>query len=448
LIAFFFLLVLVAWEALYFAGFIDPGYHYHPLGALQILLDVSFLREFGIMSLQLVVASVAGGAIAGAVGPLILQGSWLVGSTIRFLRIGMWIPFIICWPLPVWSPWTVNYGRTLAMVSLASVSVVALSGIRNYLVSRFVLNLKQEDARWWLLRTAILQALFISVFSQPWLGPYGWHWYDFGVGGAYVASMLVLLLVFIIERSLRTRFDYVAAVRGNILVGEFDHFTWGTLVGSMSIALLLTLIWQVLSLSPLEMIFSSPLTVLGVFYHLLFEGTFWQDVYVSFSEVFGGLVLGTAATMILYGILYTYNSLRDRIFPLLPLLHITFFFSPVILTWWLGGVGYWPKSLGIGLVTIYPILEAFWGLRDRSPGLRLLLAIDNALPYAVVMMLFSEAMASTGGLGFSMMKAHIYSHTVPEGIAVALTTIALLVVFSSTLRSLAKRLYFSGQFQG
>ncbi len=446
LIAFFCLLVLIAWEALYFAGFIDPVYHYHPLGSLQILFEVSFLRDFGLMSLQFVVASCVGGAIAGSVGPLIPRGSRLVGPTMRFLRIGMWIPFIIYWALPLWSPWKFTFGRTFAMTSLVSVSVVALSGIYYYLVSRDVLNLKQEDARWWLLRTAILQALFISVFCQLWLLPYGWHWYDFRVGGAYAASMLILLLVFIIERSLRTRFDFVSEVRGNILVRELNPITLGTLLGSILITLLLALIWQVLSLSSLEMILSSPRTVLGVCYHLLFQGTFWQDVYVSFSEVFGGLILGTGAAWILYRLLFSHNYLREELFPLLPLMHITLFFSPVVLMWWLGGVGYWQKSLGIGLMTIYPTLEAIWGLRDRAPGLRLLLAIDNGLPYAVVMMLFSEAMAATAGLGFSMLNAHVKSETVPEGIAIALIIIALLVVHSSTLRCLAKRLY-SGNIQ-
>lgn len=444
MIALFFLGVLVAWEALYFGGFIDPDYHDHPLGALPILLDVSFLREFGIMSLQFVVASIVGGAIAEAVGHLILRDSWLVRSTIRFLRIGMWIPFIIYWPLPLWSPWKFDFGRTFAMASIVSVSAVALSAIHCHLVSRFVLNLKQVDARWRLVRTAILQGLFISVFSQLWLGPYAWRWYDFGVGGGYAASMLVLLLVFAIERSLRTRFDDVSAVRGNILIREFDRFTLGTLFGSLLIALLLTGIWQVLSLSPLEMIFSSPITVFTVWYGLLLRGTFWEHVYVSFSEVFGGLILGTGATLILYRILYTYNYLRDRIFPVLLLLHITFFFSPVILMWWLGGVGYWQKALGIALFNIYPIIETFWGLRDRAPGLRLLLAIDNALPYAVVLMVFSEAMAARGGLGFSMVMAHGSSQSVPEGIAIALLTIVLLVICSSILRLLAKRVYLPG----
>ena len=251
MIVLFFLLVLVTWEALYFAGLIDPLYHYHPLGSLQILLDVSFLRGFGIMSLQLIVALLVGGALAGVIGPLILRASELVGSTIRFLRIGMWIPFVIYWPLPAWDPWVVNFGLTFVLISLVSVSAVALSGVQCFLVSRFVLNLQQEDTRWWLLRSAMLQALFISVFSQPWLGRHGWRWFDFGVGGAYAASMLVLLLVFIIERSLHTRFDYVSASRGNVLVGEFDRFTLGTLFGSILIALFLILLWQVISLSSL-----------------------------------------------------------------------------------------------------------------------------------------------------------------------------------------------------
>lgn len=444
----FFLVVLIAWEALYFAGLIDPDYHYHPVGALQILLDISFLRGFGIMSLQLIVASLVGGAIAGAIGSLILRSTGLVGSTIRFLRIGMWIPFIIYWPLPAWDPWVVNFGLTFVLISLVSVTAVALSGIQCFLVSRFVLNLQREDTRWWLLRTAMLQALLISVCSQPWLGRYGWRWFDFGVGGAYAASMVVLLLMFVIERSIHTRFDYVSTIRGNILTREFECFTGSTLFGSFSIALALLLVWQVISLSSLQMVFSSPLKVLGACYYLLSEKMFWRDFYLSMSVVFGSLIVGVTTSLILYRVLDTYDYLREQIIPLLPFLHITLVFSPVILMWWLGEVGFWQKSLGIGLVNIYPMIEALWGLRGRSPGLRLLLGIDNALPYAVVMMLFSEAMASKGGLGFSIMRARTSSHTVPEGIAVALLIIVLLLALSSTLRVSANRLDFSGDLQG
>jgi len=441
MIAVIFLAVLIVWEALYIAGFIDPVRYYHPIGALQILSDLNFLRGFGLMSVQLVVASLAGGTIALAVGPLILRRGWLVGSTIRFLRIAMWIPFIIYWPLPIWGSWKLDFGQTILVVLLCSVLVVGFSSVHSYLVSRLLLNLTPKDGRWWLLRSAIVQALFISVYSQLWLEPYGWDWYTYRVAGAYAASMLVLLLVFIIERLLRSRFDYISAIRGNILLGQFDLATVGTLFGSMVIALFLTLIWQVLSLSPLESVFSSPLAVLGVYYHLLFKGSFWQDVYVSFSEIFGGLILGSGATLILYRMLYAYNSLRARLCSLLTLLHITFFFSPVIIMQWLAVIGYWQKTIGIGLVTIYPILEALWGLRDRAWGLRLLLAIDNALPYAVVMMLFSEAMAATGGLGFSMVVAHAEKQTVPEGIAVAVILVALLVVVSGVTRALAKHIY-------
>lgn len=441
---FLFLAFVVLWQLLYYIASIDRRYS-SPFLVLLILGDASFLRGVGIMLLQCVVTFLIGWLVGKIVGSLILRNSWLTSSTTRFLRIGMWIPFIIYWPLPIWNPWKLGPYETFLTVSLVSASAVALSTLRNYLISQSILGLQWQDARWRLAKASVLQALFISVFSQLWLFPYGWRWYLFGVEGAYAASIVLLLVVFIVERLFRASFDDISSVHGTTLVKELGNAKWNTWAGSMVIALSLIFIWQVLSMSGLDATFSSPLTVVSVGYHLLTRSTIWTDLYVSLSEIFTGVVLGGGAALVTYRILLARDAIRNCLFPILPLAFVTPIFSPVIAMEWLGRVGYLQKGGGIGLVIFFPFLQALWGLRDRPLGLRVLLGVDDALPYAFVVMLFAEAMAATAGVGFSMLKAHVDGDIVPEGIAVALVTIALLVALSSTLRWVAKRLYFPGE---
>jgi ABC-type nitrate/sulfonate/bicarbonate transport system permease component len=353
----------------------------------------------------------------------------------------MWTPFLLVWPLPLWYPWASSFPSTFSIIFAIAVLTAAMAATRAYLISRCVLSLKEQAARWWLLRTALLQALLISIYAQLWLSPYDWHWYDFSVGGAYAASILVLLCVFAVERLMRADFGYVSDVRASAITREFEYYTRGTRIGSIAIGLSLIGIWEILSFSSLEMIISSPVTVLGASYHLLSTVNFWQHALLSLAEVCGGLICGTAISLILWRLLCVRDKVRTELLPILPLWNLTFFFSPVIFMEWLHEVSYTQKILGIGLVTIYPFVESAWGLRNRVSGLRWLLSIDSALPYAIVMMVFSEAMAGRAGIGLLLVTSHLDVSKVSEGIAVAMVTIGILLFVSLTLRSFGRRRY-------
>ena len=70
----------------------------------------------------------------------------------------------------------------------------------------------------------------------------------------------------------------------------------------------------------------------------------------------------------------------------------------------------------------------------------MLLAVDNALPFAFVAMLFGELYAATAGTGFMITVASATYQT-DRGFAGFLITLVLLVGLSSTLRFMAKKLY-------
>jgi ABC-type nitrate/sulfonate/bicarbonate transport system permease component len=66
-----------------------------------------------------------------------------------------------------------------------------------------------------------------------------------------------------------------------------------------------------------------------------------------------------------------------------------------------------------------------------------LLALDNALPYAFVGMLFGQLFASTAGLGFLIVVMRAEGNRT-EALATSLITFGLLVVVSLALTLVAK----------
>jgi ABC-type nitrate/sulfonate/bicarbonate transport system permease component len=101
---------------------------------------------------------------------------------------------------------------------------------------------------------------------------------------------------------------------------------------------------------------------------------------------------------------------------------------------WFGILTSGQTVAGVALLTCFPFLQVLWGLRDRPLLCRILLAIDDALPFGFVAMLFGEAMSSVAGLGFLMMSMHTDERLTDEGLAAAILTVALLIILSGTLR--------------
>jgi ABC-type nitrate/sulfonate/bicarbonate transport system permease component len=67
--------------------------------------------------------------------------------------------------------------------------------------------------------------------------------------------------------------------------------------------------------------------------------------------------------------------------------------------------------------------------------------VDQALPFAFVAMLFGESMTAIRGLGFSLVMASALNRARSEGLAIVFLIIALLAVYSWTLRSIARYKY-------
>ena len=71
----------------------------------------------------------------------------------------------------------------------------------------------------------------------------------------------------------------------------------------------------------------------------------------------------------------------------------------ITLTPWLEA-GRWLNAVIVAAVSFFSFAEILWGFRGGALVSSILLALDNALPYGFVGMLFGELWAATTGLGF------------------------------------------------
>lgn len=420
--------LLFLWDLAYFVGIRDPARFPHPLRVFLLLGDSEFVRGFLRMLRLIILCLVSGGLIGVALGSLILRSSWLTQEMLRFLRLGLWLPFLLLFATPV-------------EAFVLSIAAALLCSCYHYLAARYLLGLRGHDVLRLVGRETILQVLFISLIAQIWFEY--WKWFEFAPmfqpqTGVQVLVML-LFLIFFINWIFRSNFDLTARRRETVLTKELNSANWSSLGGAVLFTVICLLIWQALSQS-------SPLDALKAGYGLLERGELLGDIKVSLLEIVVGMAFGASIALLVFGGIANLSLLRSLLLPLLPLTYI----SPVVL-WllmflWYGRhtgpfLDFWHKVVAVGLLSFFPFVQALWGLRDRPLLYSTLLAIDDALPIAFVMMLYGELYAATAGLGFMMTVASATYQT-DKGLAGFVTTTVLLVALSAILRWIAKSLHF------
>ena len=460
-----FVFLLFLWELAYGLGLIDPLRFSHPLGVLPVLGDFEFLRGFGVMVLQVLFASLVGGSIGVLAGRLILISSWLTQAALRFLRLGQWLPFFVFWAL---STWGVKKGELTdapfwivvsVMGIIAAVPTVTLSACYYFLSARSTLGLKGRESLQ-VARAIVLQALPICLLWQIWLQPYGWNWFAFPLVGSaaegYAPLILLMAFIFPIDLLFGASFNSTAELRGTILARELADRGWSSFLGAILLAAGCVALWQLFS-EPLKglLLINLPVEVLGAGYRLLISGTaiihqggtVWGDMGFSLIKIFGGILLAGSAALVVAKCLSSSRTVENWSFRLLPLAYAAPFPAWLFLFHWRVPVTgpfiiAWHGVAAIACLGFFPFVHVLWGLRDRPLLHRLLLALDEALPFAFLAMLFGEAYAATDGLGFLIVVARA-KYSMAEAVAGSLLALTLLVALSSTLRWVVKRLYDS-----
>ncbi|MBI4487781.1 MAG: hypothetical protein HY694_01730 [Deltaproteobacteria bacterium] len=448
--------LLVLWELLYYQGLIDSLRFSHPFAILQILGDSAFLQGLGVLLAQVGLTSLLGGLVGLALGSLIIRSAWLTQTSIRVLRFGLWVPFLVLWVDPIFSTFqqrnsAAGIAQVVTAIVFLLIPAVALSTCYDYLTVRFLLARDWRDTRSYVLRDSTLQALLISLLAQMSLSPYRWDWFEVtgprGVAVAYAALIVLIVLLFLLDKVFRASFDSAAEVRGAIITTEVASRSWSSLWGSVLIGLGCLVLGLIAYFYPL---ISSPLDVLQAIYRL-FVGTsisstnetIWRHLGISIFEAFGGLLLAGGVALIVRRALFAGATFRNWAFPFLSLTYIAPIVLSVVLIVWAQpyGVYPWRIAVGVALLSFFPFMQVLWGLRERPLSFQILLAADEALPFAFVAMLFGEAFTSVVGLGFFMVVARAKLY-IAESVAASLLTLALLIGLSSALRAVVKWRYF------
>jgi sulfonate transport system permease protein len=443
------LLALSLWEVCYYLGFTDRTRLSHPLAVIPVLLDRSFLEGFGLLVAQLGCASLLGGACGIAIGSLVIRSTRLAHAAIRFLHIGLWFPLLVFWAIPIpYSGYPTRFNITIWTWTV-SVFAVTLYTCYHYLNSRVILQLEWVEARQELIRGSVLQALFISIISLVWLGPYGWNFFWLGVpfiDSIYAAAILLVVVIVLVNGICRYSFEQTSLARGEIIRRMLIRESHRSILDAWLIFAAFVLSWEVLSLSDLGPFISSPSAILKEGYHLIFtyeyrQSVFINDIPISLVEVVGGLILGGITAFAVSKAESLAPIIKPYVLPLLPITYVVPILFPLCLMGWVGPVNVWSTLLGVASVCFFPCIEIFSGLKGSSILCRILVAADHALPIAFVAMVFGEAMNSSAGLGFLIWGGRA-TFFFPEGLGAVLITVLLFVILSFTFRLAAKNELF------
>lgn len=167
------------------------------------------------------------------------------------------------------------------------------------------------------------------------------------------------------------------------------------------------------------------------------EEPLWRDMGVSSQELVEGLFfIGVAAIIAAKLVRFVADStIRSSWF--FAMAHTVFIVVAISAMPWIG-ITHWFRAAIVAAVSFLPFVQSLWGLRDQPLVSRILLALDNALPYAFVGMLFGQMYASTAGLGFFIVVSRAQGNRT-EALATSLITFGLMVAVSLTLRFAAKK---------
>src|ERR1051326_4932434 len=102
--------VLFFWDLIYFLGITDPAHFPHPFRIFRLIGDFELFRGFRTMLRQIIIMFVPGFLIGAAVGHFMIPSS-RSHALLRFLRLGLWLPFLLMTPFIVRTPrrlWVFN----------------------------------------------------------------------------------------------------------------------------------------------------------------------------------------------------------------------------------------------------------------------------------------------------------------------------------------------------
>jgi len=431
----FIAVVSFLYDLSFYLGIRDTTRFPHPFVYFRSLGDIEYLRGFPGMLRQAMFSIVAGGLVGWAVSLLIQRNGWLTQTTIRFLRVVMWFPFLVAFAAP--NPF------------IQGIAVAMLAMLYYYLTAQSFLGLLPRDAFRYAAGEVILQTLFFSLLSQIWIR--GWDWAIFpmksDVTTGFAVLALLLILVLLINWIFGRNFPVGCTRRAILREKELFFSKHGSFLGVTLLTSIWLLLWHLTGVALLYDPAALPFPAIQRVGELLISQEAWHDILISMAEIGVGLFLSGLLALTVSTLLRRSEGIQYSIAKILPATFLTpmalwllvfhFVLSPSSnMNWYRSfflGVGH--KMMGVGLLTFFPLVHALWAFRDAPLLRRWLIAIDDALPIAFVAMIFGELYAATAGLGFQMVIASA-TYQYRQGLGYFLITAILLAALSMILRTI------------
>jgi ABC-type nitrate/sulfonate/bicarbonate transport system permease component len=320
-------------------------------------------------------------------------------------------------------------------------TAIMFASCYHLLLTRVKLGLPGDSVWAYVTRETILQALFFSLIAELWFS----SWIVFKFPSSENATILGIGIFTVIAVSLlvlhsfvRLGFDAAAMTRSNGIVTELNDNNLRSTSGAILLVCAWLVGWHVMGSWGAGFLQSSPLDAVTGAAYLFRSGEIWSNIGVSLLDLIGGMTLGSTMGLMAFLILAKRNSLARILQLILPLTYV----SPMIVALlWINLLEVdlaLKRMLLVSGLVFYPFVQALWGLRLYAPVPRILLAVDDALPYAFSGALLGEAYAATAGLGFVMVVASATAQN-HYGYAAFFITVIFLVCFSIVLRWITRK---------
>jgi len=417
------------------------------------------------MWLQIVLGMAGGGCVGVVIGAIIVRNEWLAHSTRRFLRLWQWLPVFAYWMFLSgrWiEPWGGALPRELkSVISGAGVAIPVLSiaACYQYLSFRSGKMPQSVAVTVYIVRNVFFHAFLVCLLWQLLFYPHGWNWAlvlatPDGTAVALASLILLLLSVSAINLLTHSGFQQSSETRAVMLIDSLKNDSKASFFGAWVIAACTVFLWQFFQ-TEIWKLFGIPAPVYvfkavsrfvvsesGVIDR--YNGTTWGHIAISLIEMFFGLSLGGLIVCFVAARLTKSDGLSRLLSCLLPMTYV----APIGIWLWIiawefpGLIGVWHKMILVACLTFFPLLQAFWGLRDRPIPQRIALAIDDALPFAFVGMFFGELFAATAGIGFVVVIAAATS-LFEDAVGACLIILTLLTGISAVLRFLSTHFHLA-----
>lgn len=390
--------------------------------------------------------SASGGTLGFLLATMCLQTGWSSRVIRRFSRIGMWVPLLILWPLPVWFHATSENSIKIWTLGIGIISVT-VSMVYYYLSIVPIADSIGNRTREHILRKFLVQSLFVSLILHVRVSPVAWFPSPgvTAIPDGYTVLLLIVFVSLVLELKLGSEPDKLSRDGTEIIRHNLKDAPKSDLWYVLFVVGVFLLIWWLISVitpshhSPtlveviaqlMRFILGSPISPGQAF--------LWQELGVSLLEVALGLASGGAFASLL--VCAGAKSAPFRL-GLLRVLRSTYVLLMTIPLFVFGRLefyfGMWLSVAVVASLSIFPFLHGFSSSGDHRWWTKVLLGVEDALPYGFIGMLSSESIHAAYGVGLSMTIASATGQSV-DGCAIAAVLTCAFVALAVLVRAILR----------